>query len=267
MHSLRDRAEDLTGDCPKTRETEKGLGRFPSRTRRTTTRTIHCKFSIGTSFFPEHSILRVGTLSSFPVNFVKHRGPLSTLGRKGLSEMTADEPKTSEDDNQCFGIQTQLQTLMNSASEKSKLINEHSYNRSHPVCQFGEASPRHTSELFNYKIRAGLGLPTKTTGGEKSEGRMNLARFTRSLDAPLSLSIPFKIRDALRKSQREPRPYPLFRMGSAMQAALQGTLQLHLCGTLAVSRRMILIAQEGEKGKETKIPQKTMGLHPKPEEC
>jgi hypothetical protein len=53
---------------------------------------------------------------------------------------------------------------------------------------------------------------------------------------------------------------------SAMQAALQGTLQLHLCGTLAVSRRMILIAQEGEKGKETKIPQKTMGLHPKPEE-
>jgi hypothetical protein len=75
------------------------------------------------------------------VNFVKHRAPLSTLGRKGLSEMTADEPKTSKDDNQCFGIQTQLQTLMTSASEKSKLINEHPYNRSHPVCQFGEASP------------------------------------------------------------------------------------------------------------------------------
>ena len=140
------------------------------------------EFSIGTSFFLEHSLLSVETLSCFPVNFIKHRGPLATLGRRGLREMTADEPKTPEDENQCFWIQTQLQTPMTSVSERSKLINEHPYNRTHPVCQFGEASPRHASKLFNHKVSAGLVLPTKTIGGKKSERRINFSRFTRNLD-------------------------------------------------------------------------------------
>jgi len=50
-------------------------------------------------------------------------------------------------------------------------------------------------------------------------------------------------------------------------ALLQGTLQLHLCGALTIFRRVILIAKDGEQRQETKIPQKTVGLHPKPEEC
>jgi len=53
---------------------------------------------------------------------------------------------------------------------------------------------------------------------------------------------------------------------SALQAVLQGILQLHLRGVLAVSRRTILFAKDGEKGEETKIPQKTVGFHPEPEE-
>ena len=57
-----------------------------------------------------------------------------------------------------------------------------------------------------------------------------------------------------------------FEISSSLQALLQGTLQLHLCGALRILRQMILIPKDGEKGEETKIPQKTVGFHPEPEE-